>query len=141
VGDTCSDGPGAAWSWQRAMYTLSMCNNPYNNAGPVPSPPAPSISLTPNAGTPGAVYAGTDSSGNPVYAVPQTPAENQAATVSALNNYFDTVGAANPPDPCTAWYTFLDPNCPSSLSSGLVFAGAAVLGLLVLGKVFSGGRR
>jgi len=141
VGDACSDGPGAPWSWQRAKYTLAMCNNSYNNAGPIPSPPAPSVSLTPDATAPGALYAGQDSSGAPVYAVPQTAAENMAATQAALNAYYGNVGNANPPAaPCTSWYSFLDPTCPSSMNTGLVFVAAAVAGVLVVG-VALGGRR
>lgn len=142
VGDTCSDGPGAPWSWQRAKYTLAMCNNSYNNAGPMPSPPAPSVSLTSDATAPGAVYAGQDSSGAPVYAVPQTAPESVAATNAALSSYFTTVGNANPPPaaPCTSWYSFLDPTCPSSLGTGLIFVAAAVAGVLVLGVALGGHR-
>lgn len=143
VGDVCSDGPGAPWSWQRIKYTTMMCNNPYNNAGPMPSPPAPTISLTANANTPGAVYAGQDSSGAAVYAVPETAQENMDRTKAALDVYFAKVGDANPPpppdDPCAHWYSFMNPDCNGA--TGYVFAAAAAVGVLVLGVALSGGRR
>src|SRR5882672_2629878 len=99
LGDVCSDGPGAPWSWQRIKFTASMCNDPYTVQGPIPSPPAPAVALTSNANTPGAVYAGNDSQGNAVYAVPETAAENMARTKAALDAYYAKVGAQNPPPP------------------------------------------
>ena len=56
---------------------------------PVVGAPAPTISLTPDATTPGAVFAGTASDGTPIYAVPSTAADNQAALVAKQNAAID----------------------------------------------------
>lgn len=143
---TGSSGHGScSWAYWNLWPGAQLDPACSNNYPAMPAPPAPTVALTPDASAPGAVYAGQDSSGNAVYAVPQTAAENMAALKDQLNTYFTNVGNANPPPPppaapCTAWYSFLDPTCPSSMSTGLVFVAAAVAGVLVLGVVM-GGRR
>lgn len=138
-GDVCSDGPGAPWSWQRLKFTAAMCNDPYTVQGPIPAPPAPAVSLTSDAATPGAVYAGQDANGAAVYAVPQTAAENMATAKAALDQYFAKVGDVNPPADCTPWYSFLNPACGGG-GSIVPWAVAGVVGLLLVGSML-GGRR
>ena len=61
---------------------------------PVVTPPPPGITLTRDASAPGAVFAGNDSSGVAVYAVPSTASENQAALVQKQNAAIDAAIAA-----------------------------------------------
>lgn len=79
-------GPDAADIYQKLQYGTAP--------PPVATPPAPTVSLTPNANTPGAVFAGTASDGTPIYAVPQTAAESQAAIVANQNAAIDAAVAA-----------------------------------------------
>jgi len=99
---------------------------------PVVAPPAPTVSLTANANTPGAVFAGTDSSGSPVYAVPSTAAENQAAIIAAQNAAIDTAvaGGYNPAGnlPVNA----LDLSNLWANYSGFIIVGAVALGSVLL---------
>lgn len=99
---------------------------------PVVSSPAPTVSLTSDATTPGAIYAGTDSSGAPVYAVPSTAAENQTAIVNAQNAAIDAAvtGGYNPAGnlPVNA----LDLSSLWANYSGFIIAGAVAVGALFL---------
>lgn len=163
LGDVCSDGPGAPFSWQRTKYTVMMCGtNPLttiSNAAskatsdvanavlpgqymPMPNPPAPTVTLSSDpaaASAPGAVPAGTDSSGNAVYAVPETAAENQARFKAAIDQYMNEQGDRTPPDTvCSSWASIFDPNC-NTMGTALAIGGA-VVGTLLLFNLF-GGRR
>ena len=105
---------------------------------PVVPPPAPTVSLTSNANTPGAVYAGTDSTGAAVYAVPQTAAESQAAIVAAQNAAIDAAvaGGYNPAGnlPLNA----LDLSSLWANYSGLIMLGGGVVLALVVAKSVGG---
>jgi hypothetical protein len=61
----------------------------------------------------------------------------------SIDAYMTQVGNANPPpppdDPCSHWYSFINPACNGT--TGFVFAAAAAVGVLVLGVALSGGRR
>lgn len=57
----------------------------YGTPPAVVTPPAPTINLGVSASAPGAIYAGNDSSGNPVYALPSTAADNQQAIIDKQN--------------------------------------------------------
>jgi hypothetical protein len=121
-------GSDAADIYQKVQYGTAP--------PPVVTPPAPTVALTSNANTPGAVYAGTDSSGNPVYALPSTPADNQAAIVAAQNAAIDTAvaGGYNPAGnlPLNA----LDLSSLWANYSGVILLGAGVLGALVIANTF-----
>lgn len=71
-------GPDAASIYQKIQYGTAP--------PPVVGAPAPTVALTPNANTPGAVFAGTAADGTPIYAVPSTAAENQAALIAQQND-------------------------------------------------------
>ena len=109
---------------------------------PMPNPPAPTVTLSSDpaaASAPGAVPAGTDSSGNEVYAVPETAQENMARFKSTIDQYMNQQGDLTPPDTvCNSWASVFDPNC-STLGTALA-VGGAVLGALLLFNI-SGGRR
>ena len=148
------------WSWQRLMYTASMCGtNPITSATnaasaatsatmnailpgtymPMPNPPPPGVTLTSNPNAPGAIPAGADSGGNEVYAVPQTAQDDMAAFKKVIDQYMIDQGNATPPDTsCSSWASIFDPNCNSW---GTVLAiGGAVVGALLLVNL-TGGRR
>jgi hypothetical protein len=125
-----------------------MCNSPGTTpyqAIPMPMPAAgtgsPTISLS-TTQTADSVYAGQDSAGNPIYATPSTPQQNMADFKKSVDSYMSQIGDLNPPpppdDPCAHWYSFINPNCNGM--TGIVFAVAAALGVVVLGSVV-GGRR
>ena len=130
LGDVCSDGPGTPFSWQRLKYTASMCNSVYNN-NPLPAPPAPAVTLTSSASDPGAVFAGTDQTGAPVYAVPETAQESQTAIADKLQNFFSGLDTQVNPAP--------DPN--AFPWSTVLAVGGAVVGALLLLNVTGGRRR
>lgn len=97
--------------------------------GPI-SPTAPSLSVVP-AGTPGAVLAGQDSSGNNVYMLGSTPQQDQASTLAALTAAAANLDASNnPPVDCTQWYNAFNSQCAGS-NQWLVL-GAAAVGVLFL---------
>lgn len=145
LGDTCSDGPGTPWTWQRIKFTALGCNSPYNNY-PMPSPGpgtgSPTIALSTDpaaASQPGAVFAGQDASGNAVYATPSTPQQNMTDFKASVDQYMNEMGNRNPPpagDDCSHWYSFFDSSCQKNalLMVGLGVAGVLVLGVLVGGR-------
>lgn len=110
---------------------------------PMPTPPAPSIALisgAAGAATPGAVFAGNDASGNPIYGVPQTAQANMAAFKATIDQYMNQQGEATPPPPppdCTAWYSFFNPACGGGSVLPWVVGGVAAVFLLGM----MGGRR
>jgi hypothetical protein len=107
---------------------------------PVVPPPAPTVSLTSNANTPGAVFAGTAADGTPVYAVPQTAAESQAAIVANQNAAIDAAIAAgyNPYGNLPVNALDLD-NFWKKYGTLVLVAGAALGGVVLLNSL--GGRR
>lgn len=109
----------------------------YGTPPAVVNPPAPTISLGVPASTPGAIFAGNDKAGNPVYASPSTAAENQQALVDAQNAAIDAAVASgqwNPAGnlPVTAlglsdfWSTYKTP----LLIGGAVVGGLALMNLV-----------
>jgi len=152
VSDWCASDP-LAQSFASELFhlpvTLLACPFVSSNAGstayaPMPNPPAPSISLVSGpagAAAPGAVFAGTDASGNPIYGVPQTAQANMTAFKATIDQYMSQQGEATPPPPppdCTTWYSFLNPDCGGG--SFLPWALAGVVGVLLIGSML-GGRR
>jgi hypothetical protein len=109
---------------------------------PPPPPPPPNIALSTDpaaAATPGAIYAGTDASGNPVYAVPQTASANMAAYAAQVKQFMDDVGTANPPPDCTTtWNQLFNSACPSTGTSYLPWVLGGLATVLVLGMVLGG---
>ena len=85
-----------------ALISMSLCGpmrwygNLAEALSPLPKPPVPApqtIAVT-SAGAPGAVFAGNDANGNPVYLAAQSPEENQAATKSQLDQFFSQFGTS-----------------------------------------------
>ena len=103
---------------------------------PVVKPPAPTVALTSDPNAPGAVFAGTDSSGAPVYAVGSTAAENQAAIVAKQNAAIDAAVAGGYNPAGNLPFNALDLSNLWQNYSGLIIAGGALLG----GFVLLGGR-
>lgn len=105
----------------------------------MPAPPVPDVTLTADATAPGAIFAGTDSSGSNVYAVPQTAQENMAAFKASIDQYMANQGNATPPDTsCSSWASIFDPNC-NTWGTALAIGGAIVGALLLFNM--TGGRR
>lgn len=139
--DYCASG----WSLLNPLAWFGGCVGPdvaevyqkvqYGTAPPaVVTPPAPTVSLTTNAATPGAVYAGTDTSGAPIYAVPETAAESQAVIVAKQNAAIDAAIAQGYNPYGNLPFNALD---LSKIPSSTWLVGAALLAGLVL----FGGRR
>lgn len=104
-----------------------------NVAEPGTLPPALPPGLTyvgPSADNPNATYAGVDSSGTPVYVVPQTAAQNQAANTANWQQFFANYSSANPPPS-----SFSD-----TLKSLLPWVLLGVAGIVVVPSLI-GGRR
>jgi hypothetical protein len=132
----------SAWSLLNPVAWLGGCAAYYLGQtyqdlqyGPVPSPvppPAPTTQLLTGpaaANAPGAVYAGTTGSGDAVYMVPSTAAENQAAAVGAQNAAIDAAvvagynPAGNLPVNAIDLANFWD-----SYKTPLILAGVALAG-------------
>lgn len=99
---------------------------------PLPIAPAPGVTLSSSpaaASAPGAVLAGNDAQGNPVYAVPETPGENMARFSDSVAQYFDEQGNLTPAD--TSFF---------AKYQTAIIVGLSVLGGLVFVNA-SGGRR
>jgi hypothetical protein len=110
-------------------------------SAPLPPAPPAGISLVTGASaasSPGAVFAGNDSSGNPIYAVPQTADANMAAYQATLNTFMSNLDTSNnPPVDCSSgWNQFTNSACGGSWLP--IVAGVGLLGALVL---LGGGRR
>lgn len=146
-GQPCYD-PNHPWwlpYWMNDTTEMACFNaNPQVQAA-VPQPAAPSTpqQYTTDATTPGAIYAGTDSNGNPVYMVPATPQQTQQQTVQTLTDYYAQLAAnpSNQPTDCNTFFnSFFNPVCPGSLTSGSpststwLLVGAAAVGALMLLK-------
>lgn len=107
---------------------------------PVVGAPPPTVSLTPDATTPGAVYAGTAADGTPIYAVPSTAAENQAALIAKQNAAIDAAKAAGYNPAGNLPLNALDLDQLWKQYGTLILVGAGVLGgVLLLNSL--GGRR
>ena len=93
----------------------------------IPPPAAPTLTTDPAAASlPGVSYAGTDSDGNPVYAVPETADQNMARYRALVADFMTQQGQRTPPSVTPAGWLLP------------LVIGAAVLGGLVL---FGGHRR
>ena len=120
-------GPDIADVYQKVQY---------GTAPNVVTPPASAIKLGVPGSTPGAVYAGNDANGAPVYALPSTPAEDQQALIDKQNAAIDAAAAAGwnpagnlPLDMLTLsdfWGKFGTP---------LLIAGGVIGGLALVGTV------
>ena len=106
---------------------------------PTVAPPAsipPSISVVP-AGTAGAVFAGNDANGNPVWLLQQSASDNAAQNAAALQQFFTDYSAANPGTDCTSFFnSTFNPTCGGSLMNGGLAIGGVLLALF-----FFAGRR
>lgn len=127
-----------AWLGGCAASDVSDVYQQVMYGGPAPAvvpPPAPTVNLTSSPAKPGAVYAGADSSGNPIYAVPSTAADSQAAIVAGQNAAIDAAVAAgyNPAGNYPA-FTALNLSDFFNKYGTYVFMGAAALGGLALFK-------
>lgn len=105
---------------------------------PPPSSLPPGIkSFAASPSDPGATFAGVDASGNPVYVIAQTAAENAAANAAATSNFFSQYSADNPVTDCTSFLNSgFNPVCGGSLMNLALVIGGTVLALM-----FFGGRR
>jgi len=93
---------------------------------PPPAPPNTSANLIPASSTdPGAIYAGTDASGNPVYVKQQTTDQATAQNNAALNDYIQQQSAAIQ----SGAYGGTNSTTTAGLQFGL---GAVVVGGIVL---------
>jgi len=146
MGEQLSDAwCNSAWSlldpaaWLGGCVASDYQKLQYGTPPAVVKPPAPTVSLTPNANAPGAIYAGTDSSGAAVYAVPQTAAENRQAMIDAQNAAYDAA-VANGYNPAGNLPNPLDlSNFWSRYGTYIMIGGGAVLALVVANSV--GGHR
>lgn len=94
-------------------YDVSHVASQVINSGgtATPPPPPPGITVV-SATTPGAVFAGNDSSGNPVYLLPQSAQDNEAANAAALTSFFGQYAADNPATDCSGFIASeFDPVC------------------------------
>lgn len=127
----CNSGAPTANAFETVTLMLPSLLCPLTGSGVVlagtnasiPPPPAPqSPSLLPaTAATPGAVFAGNDSTGQPTYVVQQTPGETQAQYAGEVQDFMNA-----------------QPVADSSSSPWLLLG--AVLGGFVLIGMFAGGR-
>lgn len=93
----------------------------------LPPPAAPTLTTDPAAANlPDAAYFGTDYLGNPVYAVPESTAQNMAVYKASVDTFMNQQGARTPVSATPAGWL---------LPVGI--AAAALLGL----AIFKGGRR
>lgn len=106
---------------------------------PTVAPPAsipPSVSVV-SSDTPGAVFAGNDANGNPVYLLAQSAADNAAQNAVALQQFFSDYSTANPSTDCTSFFnSTFNPTCGASLMNGALAIGGVLLALF-----FFAGRR
>lgn len=133
---TCS---AAYWQWNPASIWDSACVD--LPTLPVPHSQGISLRVGPES-DPNAIYAGVDSSGQPVYAVPSTPAQNLDAYRQSLTDWATVQtapGGAAEAAKCDGFFSFLNPACPSKGPSTLTWVLGGVA--LALGVVMIGGRR
>lgn len=95
--------------------------------GSLPAPQLPSLIVTSANDPNGAVFAGNDASGNPVYVRQQTPQENQsqnaAATLTAIQQEAQNPDIANG---CgSSVFDYLNPDC-NGLTATLIWGAAAL---------------
>ena len=100
---------------------------------PLPAPTAPSLTPVPPT-TPGAVYSGSDASGNPVYLAPSTPQQDQASTVQSLQSYFSSLAPSASGSDCSGWFAQQFSSACGGSSVLLWVGGAALVGLFFLGR-------
>jgi hypothetical protein len=102
-------------------------------SGPLPPAPPAGISLVQGsaaASTPGAVFAGNDASGNPIYAVPETAGANMAEYAAAVAQSISNQDASNnPPVDCSGtWAQFTNSACGGSWLP--IAAGVGIVALV-----------
>jgi hypothetical protein len=91
------------------------------------------VSAATAANNPDAVYAGVDSTGAQVFAIPQTADANMAAYRAQVQTFMDGVYDANAPDCSTTWNQFTNSACGGSWLP-LIAAGLLVGGFVLLGR-------
>jgi hypothetical protein len=145
IADWCAADP-TAQSFASELFNLPVTmlacpfvssNTGSTQYGAPPSPGAPKITLVSGAAgasQPGAVLAGNDSSGNPVYAIPQSPGQNMADFKASVDTFMRQQGEATPPAAvdCTSWYSIFSPAC--NQWGDVALAGAAVLAAFLVLK-------
>lgn len=109
----------------------------YGTPPAVVTPPAPTINLGVAPSSPGAIFAGNDKLGNPVYAAPETAAENRQAMIDKQNAAIDAAIASGDWNP--------EGNLPTDIlnlsdfwkkyGTALMVGGAVVGGLALWGAV------
>lgn len=103
---------------------------------PTVAPPAsipPGVSVV-SSDTPGAVFAGNDASGNPVYLLAQSAADNAAQNATALSQFFGDYSAANPSTDCSGFFnSTFNPTCGGSLMYAAIAIGGTLFALYLFG--------
>lgn len=93
-------------------------------------PTAPSLAPC-SAGTPGAMFTGNDSAGNPLYLCQSTPQQDQASTLAAQQAAAAAAGDAAEAADCSAWYNTFNSKCAGSWNP-FVIGGAVALGIVLV---------
>lgn len=135
----CADPASLLSPFQGLCLPSDISNTATKIISPTVAPPAaipPGISVVP-ASTPGAILAGNDANGNPVYVLQQSASSNAADNAAALSAFFANYSAQNPATDCTTFLnSSFNPTCGGSLVNLALVIGGTVLALM-----FFGGRR
>jgi hypothetical protein len=123
-------------NWFESIFDPSACASAASVIPPPPALPTPMSPVLSSAPTgPTSVYAGTDASGNPVYATPATAQQQQAANVSSITGQVSSAYV----DCSSVWNQITSPACPctycGSYGTYLLIGIAAIAGFFILVKL------